>query len=433
MATRAARDHRPTMGRDDDMPTLPLPPMLSRLIAIAMLLAPALLVTPAEARPGRTPQAPDTVPSIVVLAPGSDPLAEARALGVEPRHVYTHVFTGFAADLPAAAIGKARRGSRTVAVAPDGMVRAAGAPDIGAAKGKPKPQVVPTGYERIASPPSPAVDADIAIIDTGVGPSADLNIAGGTSCRGGSWKDSWRHGTHVSGTAAAIDNGIGVLGVAPGARIWAVKVLGSNGSGAWSDVICGLDWVFAHADVIDVANMSLAGPGTAGAGCDSEPLHLAICRVVNDAGIPVVVSAGNDGQNAANFLPGAFPEVIDVSSMVDLDGMPGALDPALCEGERDDTRDSYSNYGPVVDIAAPGGCILSLIPGKKTQTRSWSGTSMAAPHVTGAIALYLAEQNPGATPEQVRAWLLTEASRPQDSPEGFTGGRSNEPMLWLGD
>jgi len=120
------------------------------------------------------------------------------------------------------------------------------------------------------------------------------------------------------------------------------------------------------------------------------------------AGVTLVVAAGNDGKDASNTIPAAYPEVIAVGAIVDTDGKPGGLGPSTSYGA-DDTRASFSNYGSVVDLYAPGVSILSTVPGGGYQR--WSGTSMATPHVTGAAALYL-RQNPGASPAQVRSYLL---------------------------
>jgi subtilisin len=122
--------------------------------------------------------------------------------------------------------------------------------------------------------------------------------------------------------------------------------------------------------------------------------------------------------------------VIAVSAFADTDGAPSGHGPS-CYGHRDDSFAAFSNYGADVDIAAPGVCIRS------TSLGSWyaelSGTSMAAPHATGAVSLYLAE-NPAATPSAVRDWLLGPASRPQNSAQGFLGDRDTipEPVLYLG-
>jgi subtilisin family serine protease len=118
-------------------------------------------------------------------------------------------------------------------------------------------QTLPTGIDRVeadqsstkAGDHSGAVDGDIAILDTGIYNHPDLRISGGHNCVGKNKKaysDGNGHGTHVAGTAAAKDNGSGVVGVAPGARLWAVKVLNSNGSGSFSSVICGIDWAPAE-------------------------------------------------------------------------------------------------------------------------------------------------------------------------------------------
>jgi subtilisin family serine protease len=267
------------------------------------------------------------------------------------------------------------------------------------------------------------VDADIAILDTGIRDLPDLGVAGGHSCVGsdpGGWDDDNGHGTHVAGIAAAIDNDAGVVGVAPGARLWAVKVLDRSGGGTFSDVICGLDWVVENADAesIDVINLSLSGATRAGEhkNCSSSAFHRAICAVV-DAGIPVVVAAGNQGTNAKTRVPAAFKEVITVSGFADLDGEPGKLGGRGC-GHYDDSFLSFSNYGRAVDIAAPGGCIVSYRLGGGLEAAS--GTSAASPHVAGAIAHFVANSTQQPTPSQARAWLLTEASRSQ-AVDGVSG------------
>jgi subtilisin len=248
-----------------------------------------------------------------------------------------------------------------------------------------------------------------------------------------SWGDDNGHGTHIAGIAAALDNDQGIVGVAPGARVWAVKVLDENGSGSFSDVICGLNWVVKHGGTIDVVNLSLSGAGSDGP-CESSPLHQAICNVVY-SGVPVVVAAGNQGTDASTRVPASFDEVITVSGMADSDGAPGHAGPETCTGQADDTFLPYSNYGADVDVAAPGDCILSL--GKDGKLRQESGTSSASPHVAGAVADFIQSFTYGngfrPSPDQVRTWLLTQASKPQNSEFGFSGDPDGvpEPMLWL--
>jgi subtilisin len=223
------------------------------------------------------------------------------------------------------------------------------------------------------------------------------------------------------------------VGVAAGARLWAVKVLDSSGSGSFSDVICGLDFVSANSQTIDVVNMSLSGDGSDGE-CASTPLHQAVCNVV-DAGVPVMVAAGNEGTDASTRVPAAFDQVITVSGMADTDGQPGHLGPESCSNQADDTFLVFSNFGPDVDIASPGDCIISTWFKGKLQT--FSGTSEATPHVTGGVAQfitrYVQQNGVRPSPDQVRTWLLTMASQPQNSAFGFTGDPDGfpEPILWL--
>ncbi len=359
---------------------------------------------------------------IVVLENNEDPQAAADAMGVDVTHIYTHVFTGFSGIVREQPVDSAdarasrKRKPKTKQIALDGPVSA-------------ESQFVPTGVSRagvpkdgdgldIASP----IDAAIAIVDSGITPLDDLEVKGGFSCLGSStaWQDDNGHGTHVAGIAAAKDNTVGVVGVAPGARLWAVKVLDKNGGGSFSDVICGLDWVAGHADIIDVANLSLSGSQKRGS-CTDQPLHIAICAVVN-AGVAVVVAAGNQGTNADQRVPASYPEVITVSGFSDSDGKPGSLGPKPCWANRDDMFLSFTNFGASVDIAAPGGCITSY--NQHGALVAESGTSEASPHVAGAIANFVASQGQRPTPAQSRHWLLTAASRPQ-SVDGVTGDKDS--------
>ncbi|MCA1845610.1 MAG: S8 family serine peptidase, partial [Actinobacteria bacterium] len=273
-------------------------------------------------------------------------------------------------------------------------------------------QSVPTGIRRIDGPLSGTVsgdgngqvDADIAIIDTGIDlHHPDLNVVGGINCSTGtSYDDGNGHGTHVAGTAAALDNTIGVVGVAPGARLWAVRVLDDSGSGSWSSVICGVDWVTAHADVIDVANLSLGGPGDPG-NCNDGSLREAICKSVA-SGVTYTVAAGNSAVDVSTQVPASYPEVMTVSALADFDGLPGGRGRSTCRADQDDTLADFSNYGPGVDLMAPGVCITSTWKGGGYNTIS--GTSMASPHAAGAAALYLSD-HPGASPATVVGALKT--------------------------
>ena len=248
-------------------------------------------------------------------------------------------------------------------------------------------QTTPTGINRANADASPTaaingvdqrVNVDVAVIDTGADLThPDLNIysAGAKNCSIGAINanDLNGHGTHVSGTIGAIDNGNGVVGMAPGARIWPVKVLTDAGSGLNSDVICGIDYVTAHASQIEVANMSLGGAGSDDGNCGNtnhDAMHKAICRSVA-AGITYAVAAGNDSEDAANSTPAAYDEVITVSALADFNGLPGGGAPSTCRSDVDDTFADYSNFGSDVDIIAPGVVHQLDLDARRLQHDQW--------------------------------------------------------------
>ncbi|MBI2502448.1 MAG: S8 family serine peptidase, partial [Candidatus Latescibacteria bacterium] len=330
--------------------------------------------------------------------------------------VYTHALKGFAFSGNADAVA---RDSRVAYVEPDQVVAIVA-------------QTTPTGVDRIDADLSAIaningtddrVNVDIAIIDTGIDPKhPDLYFYKGVTVAGAGpagGKDNNGHGTHVAGTAAAKDNTIGVVGVAPGARLWSVKVLNGSGSGTISGVIAGVDYVTRNASQIEVANMSL------GCECASASLDAAIANSVA-AGVTYAVAAGNDGKDAATFSPANHPDVITVSAIVDTDGKGGGLGASTGYGA-DDTFASFSNSGATIELAAPGVKILSTLRGGGYG--EMSGTSMASPHAAGAAALYKAT-NPGAAPADVRVALIA-AGTLQSDPNGFTGDTdgSPEPLL----
>jgi subtilisin family serine protease len=253
-------------------------------------------------------------------------------------------------------------------------------------------QVVPSGVQRIFATNNANIDVDgiddirtdvdVAVLDTGVTAQADLNLVEAVDCTSGTCvattaPDDNGHGSHVAGTIGAIDNQVGVVGVAPGARIHSIKVCDAKGRCANSAVLAAVDYVTAHADVIEVANMSLGSPGP------NRPLDDAIALSV-DAGVIHVVAAGNSNRDARDYSPASSPDAITVSALSDTDGRPGQAGP-ICGRNSDDTAANFSNYGPAIDITAPGVCILSTW--HDGTLKNMSGTSMAAPHVAGAAAL----------------------------------------------
>jgi len=259
--------------------------------------------------------------------------------------------------------------------------------------------------------------------------SLDLNIAGGVNCQTGKgYSDGNGHGTHVAGTIGAINNGSGVAGVAPGIPIYSVRVLDNRGSGRFSNIICGIDWVTANASRLNikVANMSLGGAGTDDGNCgntNGDALHKAICSSVA-AGVTYVVAAGNDGANMAGSVPASYNEVLSVTAVADFNGDAGGGAAATCRADVDDTAADFSNFATPGSpdeghtVAAPGVCIYSTWKGGGYNTIS--GTSMASPHAAGVAALCIASGQCTGTPAAVMSKLRSDAAA-QDPSYGFVG------------
>lgn len=371
---------------------------------------------------------------VVVLKPHANGRSVARGHGITPTHVYNNVFKGFSANIPEEALSGLSHNPNVEIIVPDREVQAYA-------------QTNPTGILRMGILTNDTANIDnvddrvnvnVAVIDTGIDlDHPDLNVVGGVNCNAKSrnYNDDNGHGTHVAGTIGALDNDIGVVGVAPGANLYSVRVLDRKGRGYMSDVICGIDWVAANADLIDVANMSLGGSGSDDGNCgytNDDPEHQAICAAVN-AGVPIIVAAGNESDDSANHTPAAYDEVITVSALADFDGFPGGAGSPTCRTDEDDSFANFSNFGDDVDIMAPGVCIESTW--KNNGYDTISGTSMAAPHVTGAATLILAN-NPGLTPAQLKAELLSNVEpAPCASADGTCTDDPDdiqEPMSFMG-
>jgi subtilisin family serine protease len=260
-------------------------------------------------------------------------------------------------------------------------------PDLKAADSE--KEQVPWGVARVRAPEewpvTKGAGVKIGIIDTGIGPHEDLHVAGGynASIFSSDYHDDNGHGTHVAGTVAALLNGKGVVGIAPEAELYAVKVLDKNGGGMATSIVKGIAWCMKND--MKVINMSLGSPR------GLFLMHWAV-MLAKSRGITIVVAAGNSGEDKPGDsveYPGAYSEVIAVSAVDANDHIAG-----------------FSSRGPAVAFIAPGVDVLSTLPGNSYGR--YSGTSMATPHVTGLAALAISRGAKGE--DEVRAALQRAAS-----------------------
>jgi subtilisin family serine protease len=305
--------------------------------------------------------------------------------GLRISHVYDDALDGYAASIPDELVEVIRADERVALVEQDRVISVAGSR-----------QSLPWGIGRIdadvsstrAGNGSGAVSGVNAyVIDSGIASHGDLNVvspAAFNAVGDGKNYDCLGHGTHVAGTIAARDNRKAVVGDAPGTPLTGVKVFDCDGYGTTSGVIAGVDWVTANARKPAVANMSLGGGA-------SLALDLAVENSVR-SGVFYAVSAGNKATDACTTSPARAGKGDGIMTV-------GAIN-------RDNTEAYFSNYGACVDVWAPGSGILSTRMGGGTT--KMSGTSMAAPHVAGAAALYLSG-HPEASPATVEARLEADA------------------------
>jgi subtilisin family serine protease len=329
-----------------------------------------------RARPGRY---------IVVFNPGTSErdLASAQGVARDPgssvRREFRSAVKGFAGELSSRALARLRKNPRVAFIEADQRIEATATQSP-----------VAWNLDRLDQRTRPlnsrysynATGAGVAayVIDSGI--RTDHREFGNRATEGFSVINDGRgardcngHGTHVAGTI-----GGSTYGVAKGVTLVAVRVLACDGSGTVSGAVAGVDWVTRHHQARSVANISF-GTGL------SSALDNAVAASIA-SGVPYVVAAGNEAASACGSSPGRVSAAITI----------GATTPT-------DQRASFSNYGPCVDLFAPGVNIRSGTFGSTTATALASGTSMAAPHATGAAALYL-QSNPGSTPAQVRAGLV---------------------------
>jgi subtilisin family serine protease len=313
-----------------------------------------------------------------VSRPGQVANAHAAKYAAQVGFVYSHAIKGYSAVISDNRLDNIKEDPSVAYVEQD---RVATAVD----------QTTPWGINKIDADASSTLagngsgvvsGVNAYIIDSGIYRHPDLNVANHVNFAGGQNTDCNGHGTHVAGTVAARDNTSDVVGVAPGAPLTGVKVLGCSGSGSYSGVIAGIDWVTANAVEPAVANMSLGGP-------TSNALDEAVRRSAT-SGVTYAVAAGNESTNACNSSParagaGANNGIVTVAAT-----------------DSTDREASFSNYGPCVDIWAPGVGVSSTKKGGGTTTMS--GTSMASPHATGGAALLLSSHT-GASPDAVESEL----------------------------
>lgn len=368
---------------------------------------------------------------IVQLKPDVPAAAAARAHGVTPIHVFSRAANGYAGFIPPGLLSRVAADPRVELIIPDRVMSIQAKPGRG---GGGSGQVVPAGVARIGAAPGQTgftgAGVGVAIVDTGI----DLNHAdlgspvAAFSAFGGSPQDDNGHGTHVAGIVAALNNTRDVVGVAPDARLYAVKVLNAQGKGTDSDVMAGLEWITVNASGVNppikVANLSLGRPGS----LDDNPALRTAFQAVVAAGVTVVVSAGNDcAAEVSQYVPATYPEVIAVASTTAKDGTSAYANLKIFA----DTASYFTTDGAFdagtgigVTISAPGeeqenilrGYRLSSVGILSTKlgggTVRMSGTSMAAPHVAGLAAL-LHQQSPGLSAEDIRARLMAGADNPE--------------------
>ena len=335
---------------------------------------------------------------VVLKDEARDPTAVAREHaqrhGAQVLHTYQHALEGYAARIPDQRLDEMLAEERVDYIERDGTMTITA-------------QTVPWGIDMI--------DADISstgagdgqgevtnvnayIIDTGIDKNhADLNVVNHVNFTRGKNTDCNGHGTHIAGTVAAEDNERGVVGVAPGAPLIGVKVLGCRGRGTVSGVIEGIDWVTANANRPAIANMSLVGEA-------SVALDHAVVKSAA-SGIFYAVAAGNDDADACNYSPARAGA-----------GTNNGI-ATVAATSREDKESSWSNYGSCVDIWAPGARILSSKQGGGKTTKS--GTSMASAHVGGGAALYLTSHTSASSPA-IESALKIDATSAGTSEGGTT-------------
>lgn len=300
-------------------------------------------------------------------------------------HRTFHLIPAVVATLPEPAIQALSKNPKVNFIEPDAYVQFINSKMSVEIAAKPV-QTLPWGVDRIdadlAWATTKGTGVKVAIVDTGIykrHKDLKANIKGGYNCIAESddFNDDHSHGTHCAGIVAAVDNTIGVVGVAPEAWLYGVKVLDASGGGYLSDCVEGIQWCVDNG--MDVASMSWGGYGT-------WPTLEAACNAAWAAGVVLVAAAGNESYLTPDLMPAGYSSVIAVSAT-----------------DSSDNLAYFSNYGNEIELAAPGVSIYSCVLGTSKYGYK-SGTSMACPHVSGVAALILAVY-PTWTNDQVRQHL----------------------------
>ena len=334
---------------------------------------------------------------IVTLKDGANPRSVAAIAGISPRHVYANVLNGFAGTLNQGQLNALQHNPNVERNEQDGIATA-NVIQTNATWGIDRTDQGALPLSGTYTYATTAGNVHAYIIDTGV--RADHVEFGGRAVMaynsaGGKNTDCNGHGTHVAGTV-----GGATYGLAKAVKLYGVKVLDCRGSGTWSGVIAGMDWVASNHVKPAVANMSLGGGKSASV--DDAATRL------SDAGVFVAVAAGNDNVDACTQSPAGAARVASVASSTSTDA-----------------KSSFSNWGSCVEIYAPGSSITSAWSTSSTAIKTISGTSMASPHVAGVAALYKATYGDAAQ-GTVNNWLANTATV-----GAITGNVSGTPNLLL--